>query len=193
MSYQYLTQVSSLLRSGVNVDWFADSLSDTQYRSKRWLVEQLYDHSTPMASILIVGGWYGSYLVPMLDSTIKPSKITLNDIDSNVLNAASLLHRNTKCLFETDLFDADKSSVRRHVDILINTSCEHMNTIGDGCVSNDDCLYVLQSCDNKNDPGHINVARSTEEFIEQTGLTEVVFSGRQNLGHKNRFMVIGYK
>jgi hypothetical protein len=190
--YQYLTSLSGVLRSGANVDDIADSLSDTQYRSKLWLVETLAKQSFPAnPRVLILGGWYGSYLVPMLNEHIKPSHIYLNDINVDVLKVAKALHKNTpNCSVEH--FDATHRYHRYDVDIVINTSCEHMNYYGYMLGEPSNVLYVLQSCDNKNDPGHINTSSSTDDFAAKLNLKQIVFAGRQALGHKNRFMIIGH-
>jgi hypothetical protein len=145
----------------------------------------------PNPHILIVGGWYGSYLVPLLIEHIKPQKITLTDINADVINIASILHNDPK--IELAVLNADNPERTFDCDVLINTSCEHMQTIGDVAVANPKCLYVLQSCDNDNDPGHINTSNNTDAFVDKTGLTNIVFKGRLGYGYKNRFMVIGYK
>ncbi len=77
-------------------------------------------------------------------------------------------------------------------DVIINTSCEHMGDMKN-VVVNKRTLFVLQTCNNKNDPGHVNVSKTTEEFVEKAGLERVIFRGRLDLGHKSRFMVIGWK
>jgi len=191
--YEYLTQLSVVLRSGKNVDDIADSFSTTQYKSKKWLVDTLQKQTiVPNPSILIVGGWYGSYLIPLLQETLTPRHIYHNDLDSSVISTAKLLHQSNKNISFHE-FDATKHSEKFHVDILINTSCEHMHTVGTHLVDNPNCLYVLQSCDNQNDPGHINISRTTDEFVTKTKLSTIVFCGRLPLGHKNRFMVMGYQ
>jgi hypothetical protein len=188
--YKYLTSISSLLRSGINVDDFADSISNTQYQSKKWLVEQLAKQlSTPSPTILILGGWYGSYLIPLLQQHIKPVHIHLNDINSQVLEVAQRLHGNNCITYHQ--FDATNSMSLFQPDVVVNTSCEHMASYDKMLSCNPNSLFVLQTCDNTNDPGHINVSKSTEEFVTKTGLTNILWSGRLNLGHKNRFMVIG--
>lgn len=187
--YEYLSKLSPILRENPEcVDDIANSLSNTQLKSKQWLVEELckiYTKSNP--KVLILGGWYGSYLVPML-TDVGFDDIILTDMDTRATNIAKQIHT---C--QTFVLDADTPTTQFSPDIVINTSCEHMKTIGEAAVNNPDCLYVLQSCDNDNDPGHINVPTNTEDFLKKTGLSRVVFRGRQNLGHKNRFMVIGYK
>lgn len=172
------------------MDDFADSLSATQYQSKKWLVDQLAKQQDMLfPRILILGGWYGSYLVPMLKETIRPDHIFLNDINPQVLKVAQKLHGDDHISYLQ--FDATDAMTSFEPDIVINTSCEHMASYDMMLSCSPNGLFVLQTCDNTNDPGHINVSRSTDEFIEKLGLTKIIWSGRQNLGHKNRFMVIG--
>lgn len=191
--YQYLLNISSVLRSSVDCQDFADSLSDTQYKSKQWLVDTLFKYQEiKNPSILILGGWYGSYLVPMLVKQIEPSIIHFNDLNVNCLNIAKKLHRKTNIDFHQ--FDATSVSFDHPVDIVINTSCEHMSMYNSMLNNkNKDCLFVLQSCDNKDDPGHINVSSSTEDFAAKIALSRIKFKGRLALGHKNRYMVIGQR
>ena len=192
--YQHLSSLSFITRQNFErADDILNSFSDTQLKSKQWLVSTLKDYNTNVApKILILGGWYGSFLVPMLNEHLKPKQIILSDIDPQTVKIASQLHSKTNNVSCIEL-DADDPSTFFNCDILINTSCEHMNTIGSQSVANPNCLYVLQSCDNTNDPGHINTPIDTNDFTLSTGLSQIIFKGRLNLGHKNRFMVIGYK
>lgn len=190
--YTYLTNISSILSSDIEVKDFADSLSRTQHTSKKWLVDTLVAQQFKQnPTILILGGWYGSYLIPMLIDSLKPSKIHFNDINQKCLEVAQKLHRSS--ILEYHCFDATNQMLECNADIVINTSCEHMQTYHKMLNSNKGCLFVLQTCDNQNDPGHVNVSASTEEFKEKLGLSRVFFAGRRALGHKNRFMVIGQK
>lgn len=188
--YDYLTNISSALSHGVNVSDFADSLSHTQYTSKKWLVDVLSQQDyTSNPAILILGGWYGSYLVPMLNKALNPSKIYFNDINTDCLEVAKRLHRGSNIEFHH--FDATHESFNRYVDIIINTSCEHMHSYEHMLQRDSSCLFVLQTCDNINDPGHINTSASTNDFLDKLQLRKVNYVGRRSLGHKNRFMVIG--
>ena len=191
--YEYLTLLSNALRSGGDVDDIANSFNSTQYKSKKWLVDNLVGKEFPSnPTILILGGWYGSFLIPFLQEAIAPSHIHHNDVDSSILKTAKILHQQSDNISFLN-FDVSQCTEKFHVDIMINTSCEHMNTTGDHLISNPKCLYVLQTCDNQDDPGHINTSQNTNEFVEKTGLTSIIFRGRLSLGHKNRFMVIGRK
>ena len=198
MDIQYLTKISDVLRKGVSTGLdvfdFANSFSQTQLESKKWLIDELC--KAPFKkdpSILILGGWYGSYLVPLLRQHIQPSHIYFNDIEQKCLDIAAQLHQR----FREDrsisfhCFDATSTFKQFSVDIVINTSCEHMKTYDEMFKQGKEVLYVLQTCDEENDPGHVNVSKSTQEFREKTNLSHVFTQSRKSLGHKNRFLIIG--
>lgn len=194
MDIQYLTKISDIIRKGVSTGLdvfdFANSFSQTQLESKTWLVEALSKQDyTKSPTILILGGWYGSYLVPLLNEHIKPSHVYFNDVNKECLNVAAQLHTQKNISFHH--FDATKKYMHFNADIVINTSCEHMDWYNEMLKEGTDTLYVLQSCDDNNDPGHINVPRSTDEFVDKVGLNRVILRARKSLGHKNRFMLIG--
>lgn len=196
-----LSYISNVLRSieKNEVDDFADSFSNTQYTSKQWLVNTLSQqtkHFKKQPRVLVLGSWYGSYLVPMLKETINPKLITLTDKSLRSVEIAASLHRESKDICEFVCLDVEKHEQRLRsfdADIVINTSCEHMYDMSNLKLSNSKCLYVFQSCDNKNDPGHINTSRSVEEFEMKSGLSEVIFKGTYKYPNKNRFMIMGFK
>lgn len=194
MDIQYLTKISNVIREGVSAGLdvfdFANSFSKTQLESKMWLVKTLSEQNyTKSPSILILGGWYGSYLVPLLNEYIKPSHIYFNDVDKRCLIIATQLHTQKNISFHH--FDATEEYTHFNADIVINTSCEHMSWYKEMLKEGSDTLFVLQSCDEENDPGHVNVSHSTDEFVNKLKLSRVFFKARKSLGHKNRFMVIG--
>lgn len=194
----YLIGISTALRKGVNSIDLADSMSATQFQSKLWLVNNL--SSIPNTSnkvIMILGSWYGMYLVPMIKQLINPRHIILNDINSEVLYYAEWIHGKTNMSYKCfDVSSFPEMVFNESPDIVINTSCEHMNDMS-GLVkflhSKDiKPLYALQVCDSRNDPGHINPKATLHDFICSTLLQNLLFQGTLNLGHKKRFMVIGH-
>jgi hypothetical protein len=128
----------------------------------------------------------------MLKKTLEPKHIFFNDVDPSAIKYAKVLHGETNITYQC--FDVDSlplSVLSNNYDILINTSCEHMKDMAHIVKAEPDKTYVFQSCDNKNDPGHINVVKSSEELAQKSGISNVIFSGRLSFGYKNRFMVIG--
>lgn len=194
MEITYLTKISNVIREGVSTGLdvfdFANSLSKTQLSSKKWLIETLVEQKYPKnPSVLILGGWYGSYLIPLLKHHVDPSHIYFNDCDQRCLNFASKLHNDHNISFHC--FDATHQYKHFNADIVINTSCEHMASYTEMLKEGEQTLFVLQSCDDPNDPGHINVPQTTEQFVKMVGLRQIFVRTRKNLGHKNRFMIIG--
>ena len=188
--YDYLSKMSAVMRSNVNINDFADSFNTTQLNSKRWVVEEVCKY-VPVNNpkILILGGWYGSYLVPMLREHLDPSHIYFNDLNPSCLEIAKKLHGNSAITYHN--FDAREPYTHFDADLVINTSCEHMSSYEEMLREGSQAVFVCQSCDNANDPGHVNVSRSTQEFVAKLGFRQVLFAGRKDLGHKNRFLVVG--
>lgn len=192
---EYLAQISLVCQLyPEQTSDILNSLSSTQYKSKQWLVTELCNWVTDEApTILIIGGWYGSYLIPMLKEKYSNCKIIHTDKDPLTIEIASKLHKKqTDCVFE--VLDAETPTKRYTPDILINTSCEHMMTIGQHAITNQTtCLYALQSCDSTKDPGHVNASIDTKDFSKKCNLLTELLCARINLGNKNRFMSIGFK
>jgi hypothetical protein len=193
LDFHYLIKISNALRSSVNIAELGDAFSKTQFDSKKWLVEELYRiPNTRRKTISIIGGWYGSYLVPMINYYLNPKHILFNDKDPNAIRTAKILNGDIGISYKC--FDAGLHSdliYEYSPDIIINTSCEHMMDMKNIIKKDYNCLYALQSCDNKNDPGHINTHNSLDEFILSSGLKKLVFNEVKDLGHKKRFMLIG--
>jgi hypothetical protein len=135
----------------------------------------------------------------MLQQQYPDCSILLTDKESEPLSVAEYLHQAryqgvTK--IRMGVVDVETNIERIHdqrFDVVINTSCEHMTNLRNIYVANPEALYVFQACDEKNDPGHVNIVETTDQLIEQCEFDQVVFKGRMDLGHKNRFMVIGKK
>ena len=89
---------------------------------------------------------------------------------------------------------ADMCTFYSQSEIIINTSCEHINQsqYEQWLIRQpQNSLLVLQS-NNFNIPEHIRIANSLEEFKEQSNLKEI-WSGKLETTLYNRWMIIGYK
>jgi hypothetical protein len=185
--------MSNLLRSSPDIKSLGDAFSKTQFDSKKWLVEELARiPKVQQKNISIIGGWYGTYLVPMLKVYLQPKHIAFNDVDPDAIRIAKLLNEDKDITYKC--YDVTKNSeiiYEYNPDIVINTSCEHMEDMKNFIRKDSSVLYVLQSCNNKNDPGHINTHDDLDDFILSSGLRNLYFYGTKDLGHKKRFMLIG--
>jgi len=169
---------------------FIKSYSENQFAAKSWLVEHLKIHTiadNKNKEVWILGSWYGTILVPLIQRTLINPTIHMVDYDSENLEVARLFHKDviTHCLDVTfDLPELD-------TDIIINTSCEHMYPMKD-IPMHGLCFY--HSNNFREDLAHINCVDSVEELAEQSGIEnpemhEMLFHRYDD--HHKRYMVIG--
>lgn len=176
------------------LDDYANSFSKTQHDSKTWLLEELTPFIPSKPRIMILGGWYGTYLIPfLLDHS--PDIIVFNDRDQFCVDVVKHTYNDVRMHFNTMDVNRNKAHLSRfEVDIVINTSCEHMDNMDNLYTINNDCIYAFQSASNKDDPGHINTCSSSGELIEKSKITQVLYAGGRELRPgKKRSMVIGRK
>ena len=100
-----------------------------QIVSKEWLIDCLDDSNlTPMPmSVDIHGGWVGVLASMLFQSEVPITTIRSIDIDPSCESIANLMNQKE---FEAGRFKAvtsDMCTIRSDADIIINTSCEHIN------------------------------------------------------------------
>ena len=190
-----------------DIPHFWDSMSPNQSASKTWLGEELGKvklNSKRKKRIQIIGGWFGFPLSNILLDMLKGDLDFIENIDLDE-KAISIFHKisNEKNI-ESGVrmigtcANALDSNVRSHtLDILINTSSEHMPPLPQllkGKNPKPTCLYVLQSNNMHHLEEHVNCVNSEDELAETSEITEVVYKGGLMManGYK-RFMVIGYQ
>jgi len=194
LNLKYLTRVSDVLRLSPDIESLGDAFSRTQFESKQWLIQELLKiPDVKEKKIAIIGGWYGAYLLPLVTTYLHPKHIFFNDKDSEAIRVCNLLNGKENISYSCfDVTTGIDMLYENNPDIIINTSCEHMNDMKTLINKKSRALYVLQSCNTMNDPGHINAHENIDEFILSSGLSSLLFYGTKDLGHKKRFMVIGF-
>jgi hypothetical protein len=167
-----------------------------QVKSKEWLLNQLISHIYAPASIEIHGGWVG-VLASMFfqDERYSIEKIISVDIDSTCKSIAEEMNRieHSAGIFQS--ITEDMCNRYPITNTIINTSCEHIDQEQyDIWLSHmfDNQLLILQS-NNYNIPEHIRISNSIDEFVKQSNLSTVLYSGKLELPLYDRYMVIGYK
>jgi len=171
-------------------DEFRDMFSLGQIRSKEWVIEKLID-LYPLCedkTFLIAGAWYGT-LGMLIHAQFPGVKVNMLDIDprcERFINNMIYNMQDIRCI-TADMYKYDYNE-----DIIVNTSCEHIADIC-GWISliPENKLLILQSNNYDSGNGHINCVHSEEEFIEQTGLTNILYSGKLIMPMYTRYMVIG--
>jgi hypothetical protein len=177
--------------------------STSQRISKEWLIEQLNRH-TPNSytkryiDVAILGSWYG-YLSHLLKEHFKCKLITeirCYDVDDTAKKIGRMMFSDDKNLrFMTRNID-DVDFSQQGFDIIINTSCEHMQ---DDVINRwldstrKDVICVLQSTD-KPDTDHINCSKDTHDFVNrfkhhfsECSVSEYCFE------NYSRFLIVGKK
>ena len=169
-----------------------DAMWSGQLKSKEWLIDNLANYVHTASSIEIHGGWVGVLASMIFQSTIPATKICSVDIDPTVQPIAILMNKQEEIDGKFHAMTTDMCSLISFVDIVINTSCEHITQ--DQYEQwlrnrNKDQLLVLQSNNYKIDE-HVRTADSLAEFIEQSHIN-VLWAGKLELPLYTRWMVIG--
>ena len=171
-------------------DEFRDMFSSGQIYSKEWIIKELHNIDLEYfeKKFIIVGAWYGT-LGLMIKSKFPNSGITMLDIDprcekfiNNMIYNDNTLKSVTEDMYEYDYIE----------DIIINTSCEHIENIQDWLsLLPKNSTVILQSNNYIDGTGHINCIHSEEEFKKQTGLSNILYSGKLEMPMYDRYMLIG--
>jgi len=195
-----------------------NSLGERQQLSKDWLVEKLNAYKHPFRnkmksdslSIIILCSWYGLLAYKLIEKfkLKKINRIHCVDYDPKVKRIANRLYRkidneNLKNgvltiikHLERDIVDVPEKELKNS-EILINTSCEHLNqqTIYDIIDKTDrGTLIVLQSNNYHKIQEHINTVKDLQEFVSQyqSRLINIEMHEKDFLEYK-RFMILGLK
>ena len=191
-----LTTINKVPAPGLGNAW-----NYNQIRGKRWLVDTLAKHlDNDTRNILLLGGWYGVLASLMLDhpgfSNVEVSSL---DIDPECEWVARSINQTwvDQGRFEAitdDMLGFDYTAWDDSRNIIINTSCEHIEAFDDWFDRMPTGpLLVLQSNDYYSCDEHVNCVPSLAHFEQQVPLSELHFSGALALKKYTRFMLIGRK
>ena len=149
-----------------------DSFSPNQFKSKENLINHIKKLNilNSKSEIVIFGCWYGSILIPAFYNEVK--RITAIDIDDNVIGIAKnrIFKNYDKIDFiVNDAFVwANKSSRIKSTNLIINTSCEHMQPMKNlPILNNINSYFAFQSNNMFDIETHTNCVNNIEEFKKQ--------------------------
>jgi|TARA_B110000858_G_C17736723_1_gene442889 hypothetical protein len=170
-----------------------DSYSPNQFRAKEKLVNMIYNHIdiNSDSEIVILGGWYGSILIP----TFKEVKrITLIDLDKEVVSIAKnrlFNHYKNVDFITSDVFHNDRKGRIQNANLIINTSCEHMTSMKK--LELDTNAYFAFTSNNMYDiEGHTNCVNDIEQFKKQLPVTSKVLAEDEITDERGtRFLLVG--
>jgi hypothetical protein len=174
-----------------------DSYSPNQFKSKEVLINHIKKLNilNSKSEIVIFGCWYGSILIPAFYNEVK--RITAIDIDDNVIGIAKnrIFKNYDKIDFiVNDAFVwANKSSRIKSTNLIINTSCEHMQPMKNlPILNNINSYFAFQSNNMFDIPTHINCVKDIKQFKQQLPKNaKVLVEDEISDERGTRFMLIG--
>ncbi len=193
-----------------------NAFSKGQLASKRWLCEELSNHiDTSQKEILVLGGWIGLlpyYLIKFLTEDLYPKRVYSLDIDPDferIVDGINYIDRIQEWRIKGitgDMYCVDYSGAKTNIkradgsvcevflqpDIIINTSTEHLKYPRQwwGRIPKGK-KFVIQSNNLVSEAEHHSCVNSLDEFKDMFPAANVYFNGELNLGHYDRFMIIG--
>ena len=176
---------------------YIKSVSPKQIQCKQWLLKELRRVPRDFKNIQLYGGWYGYPLIDMLDRAYNLKNVTNIDCDHA---AIKVCHRFSKHYFDHSFVEYSKLAVEQfsgdfqNVDLVINTSSEHMSDLPvliKNKLYSDNCIFALQSNNMADLDEHTNCVNSHEELAQKSGLNKILYSGKMTLDNYERYMVIG--
>lgn len=161
--------------------------SYSQYLSKKIIIDELKKYD--FKNVMIIGSWVG-LLARMIHDDFQ-CFVTTIDKDPKMKEVTNFLNRNYDEIHLHVSTDIKNIDVRIN-DVVINTSCEHMNDEWFHRIKQDQ-LIILQSTEKKS-PDHVNTVNSLEEMKEKYPM--IVFFEKEIspwTDDNKRFMLIGKK
>ena len=142
-----------------------DSFSPNQFKSKERIIKHIRDQLILRtdSEIVILGGWYGSILIPEFKEV---KRITLIDKDEKVISIAKnrlFNHYKNVDFITSDVFHNDRKGRIQNADLIINTSCENMESMKKLNL-NTNAYFAFQSNNMYEIHDSVNCVSSIEEF-----------------------------
>ena len=170
-----------------------DSFSPNQFKSKERLINHIRDLLIvgTNSEIVILGGWYGSILIPAFKEV---KRITLIDKDKDVISIAKnrlFNHYNNVDFITSDVFHKDRKGRIQNANLIINTSCEHMRSMKE-LELDTEAYFAYQSNNMLSIEGHINCVYDLNDFKRQLpNNAKVLIEDEIKDDRGTRFLLIG--
>lgn len=169
---------------------FVESFRPNQIKCKQWLVDEISNIDMNWHKVLVVGSWNSCLLYELLQE-----KCSINYFD--FLDSDPMVHKHRDMYFNANSMEKNYSNIIMNAedfsdfdsyDLIINTSCEHMDDIP--AVYGP--TYALQSNDYRSVREHINCVDSIDQLMSKNNINGTYFKGSKKMENYKRFMVIGY-
>ena len=173
------------------------ALNRNQITCKKWLVETLFEATGGnLGRVGVLGGWFGVLGAMLLhDPRFNIDQLCSVDMDPACEEVALCLNKTHVDsgrfkFLNANMYDMDFKDLG--CDLIVNTSCEHLDSIGKWFERMPSgTLLTLQSNNYFGIDGHVNCVENLDQFKQQVPLSEVMFEGELALKKYTRFMLIG--
>ena len=185
----------NVIAEGRNNSDLLDSYSPNQFKTKERLIGHVRDLNVvnEQSEITILGGWYGSILIPAFK---EAKRISLIDIDKNATSIGKqrlFKHYNNVDFITSDVFDKNRYGRIRYANLVINTSCEHMKPMRElEALQQSNAYFAFTSNNMLGIEGHINCVYDLDDFEKQMpDNAKVLVRDSITDERGTRFMLIG--
>lgn len=185
-----------------------DFLSRGQVKSKIWLATELAKCvEGKLGNVVFYGGWY-NFVAYFLFSQFEVDKVYSIDTDPTVIQPTERLYRKEvnegkffaithdvnklKWNGNSMVYNVHHSEHEEQVNMIVNTSCEHMNNEWYENLPNG-TFVVLHTNDYFDNPQHSNCCKDLEEAKNKYPMQSIMYEGELDTELYNRFMLIGVK
>ena len=145
-----------------------DSFSPNQFKSKEMLIKMVNDLSMvdSNSEIVILGGWYGSILIPAFKHVKRITLIDLNDQVIGLAKRRLFNHYDNVDFITSDVWNENRLGRIQNANLIINTSCEHMRPMKELKLDTN-AYFAYQSNNMRSIKDHINCVGGIDEFQKQ--------------------------
>jgi len=185
--------------------------SKGQLASKSWLLQELTEvldkELIDIDIVGIVGSWIGTLVEPLLlDYPFRIERVYGFDMDPTAIELSEKLNNqyvanNWKYKgvvvdvntldFSNLQFETGNELITTGVNVIINTSCEHMSLDWYDSID-DNTLIIMQTNNSTEFEGHINTCDSVEDMSSKYPMRQL-YVGELETPVYTRYMQIGFK
>lgn len=171
-----------------------DSYSPNQFKSKERLIKHIRDMLiiSTNSEVVILGGWYGSILIPAFKEVKRITAIDINPTTISIAKNRLFNHYKNVDFICDDVFKwASDSSRIKKTNLIINASCENMKSMKELHLDTN-AYFAFQSNDMYDNHDSVNCVKGLGEFkLQLPNNTKVLLEDKIQDDRGTRFTLIG--
>ncbi len=213
--FQSAESFRGILRALSEEPEYSRAFAYGQLDSKKWLIEEAIKAwgKNWGQTVFVLAGWVGLLPKMMCDQKIATQKIRSFDIDAKANRISELINQSEvqkdwsykastldirsmqyPTVYEVHRKDGSSCELVDMPDVIINTSCEHIQDMNEWWLQiPKGTRVILQSNNGFHISDHVGCVESLQAFSKVMNLSQVDFAGEKDLPEFRRFMLIGTK